>query len=101
MQPHHRGHIVKAEPIALHVVQVAVGHTVELVEDMLLMSLCNSHAIVANLDNDIAVGDFRARDANPHLLTGVFHCIVAYIADYLHKMLAVGIESKTIGGNRK
>ena len=90
MQPHHRSHIVKAESITLHIVQVAIGHTVELVEDMLLVCLSYSYAIVANLDNEIAVGVFLACYANPYVITRVLYGIVADIADYLHKMLAVG-----------
>ena len=101
MQPHHRSHIVKAEPIALHVVQVAVGHTVELVEDMLLMSFGDTYSVVANPDNYIVICVFRARDSDSYFLARILNGIVEDIAYNLSEVLSVGIYYKVFRNNIK
>ena len=37
MESHHCCHIIKTKSVALYIVQVAVGHTIELVEDVVLV----------------------------------------------------------------
>ena len=76
---------------------------IELIKDKIerfvidIKSINNSiYRSYTDMDNGVVISIFLARDVNPHYFKGILYGIVAYIADNLHEMLAVGIQLQVI-----
>ena len=87
---HHGLHVEQAEAVALHVVQVARGHAVELVEHVALPFPGNADAFVADgEDEGVALPAARYRYLRP--AGRVLYGVVQQVAHDVGKVRAVGL----------
>ena len=76
----HRPGVIEAEAVALDIVDVAGGNTVELFEDMFLLVGGDADAVVPDTDFGACISGFR-RDVDADRGAGVFDGVVYEVTD--------------------
>ena len=87
---HHVADVVQSEAEAFHVMQVAVGHAVELVEYPLLVGFADADPFVCDREGRFLRRYRPFEGDSAGFLSGIFDCITDQIAEHVIQMGTVG-----------